>query len=64
MSKREEIMKSKIIIPKLIPAIMEPIIVSQFLEDGGSFMPVRFKRSIGVKIEKYYFKQHLTDNYY
>ena len=47
-----------------MPAIMEPIIVSQFLEDGGNFILISFNRSIGVKIEKYYFKQHLTDNYY
>jgi hypothetical protein len=60
----EEIMNRTRIIARLMPEIMVPIIVSQFLEDGGSFMPVRFKRSIGVKIEKYYFKQQVTDNYY
>ena len=36
-----EIIKSRIINARLMPAIIEPIIVNQFLEDGGSFiMPV------------------------
>ena len=36
-----EIMKRRIINARFIPAIIEPIIVNQFLEDGGSFiMPV------------------------
>jgi hypothetical protein len=33
-----EITKSRRINDRLIPAIIEPIIVNQFLEDGGSFM--------------------------
>jgi hypothetical protein len=34
----EEIMNSRIISTRLIPAIIEPMIVNQFLEEGGSFM--------------------------
>jgi hypothetical protein len=33
-----EIMKRRIINARFIPAIIEPIIVNQFLEEGGSFM--------------------------
>jgi hypothetical protein len=33
-----EIMKRRIISARFIPAIIEPIIVNQFLEDGGSFI--------------------------
>jgi hypothetical protein len=33
-----EIIKSKRINARLIPAIIEPIIVNQFFDDGGSFM--------------------------
>jgi hypothetical protein len=33
-----EIIKSRIINDRLIPAIIEPIIVNQFLEEGGSFI--------------------------
>jgi hypothetical protein len=33
-----EIIKSRIINARLIPAIIEPIIVNQFLEEGGSFI--------------------------
>ena len=33
-----EIIKSTIINARLIPAIIEPIIVNQFLEEGGSFI--------------------------
>jgi hypothetical protein len=33
-----EIIKSRIINNRLIPAIIEPIIVNQFLEEGGSFI--------------------------
>ena len=33
-----EIMKRTIINARLMPAIIEPIIVNQFLEDGGSFI--------------------------
>jgi hypothetical protein len=29
------------IIPRLIPAIILPMMVSQFFEDGGSFISVR-----------------------
>jgi hypothetical protein len=37
-----EIMKRRIINARFIPAIIEPIIVNQFLEDGGSFIgPVK-----------------------
>ena len=33
-----EIMKRRKINPRFIPAMIEPIIVNQFLEDGGSFI--------------------------
>jgi hypothetical protein len=33
-----DIIKSRIINARFIPAIIEPIIVNQFLEDGGSFI--------------------------
>ena len=36
--KIEEIINSTIIIARFITAIIEPIIVNQFLEEGGSFM--------------------------
>jgi hypothetical protein len=40
-----EITNNTIISARLIMAIIEPIIVNQFLEDGGSFMwPANFLR--------------------
>jgi|WetSurMetagenome_2_1015567.scaffolds.fasta_scaffold30205_4 hypothetical protein len=54
LSKIEEMVKSRIISNRLIPAIMVPIIVSQFLKDGGSFIVSGFKGSDEVKIEKYW----------
>jgi hypothetical protein len=40
-----EIINNTIISARLIMAIIEPIIVNQFLEDGGSFMwPANFLR--------------------
>jgi hypothetical protein len=36
--KMVEIMKSRIIKARFIPAMIEPIIVNQFLEEGGSFI--------------------------
>lgn len=44
-----EIRKSRIIRPKLIAAIIAPIIVSQFLVDDGNFIDVRF-RSVKVNL--------------
>ena len=41
LSKIVEIIKSRTMIIRFIPAIIEPIIVSQFLEEGGSFMIAR-----------------------
>lgn len=38
LSKIEEIMNNRIISARFIPAIIAPIKVSQFLEDGGSFI--------------------------
>jgi hypothetical protein len=38
LSKIVEITKSRTIIIRFIPAIIEPMIVSQFFEEGGSFM--------------------------
>jgi hypothetical protein len=50
-----EIIKRRIINARLIPAIIEPIIVNQFLEDGGSFIgPVNRLILAGVKIGKYW----------
>jgi len=50
ISNNEEIIKSNIISERLMPAMIEPIIVSQFLDDGGSFIKIRFYVSVGVKI--------------
>ena len=36
--KMVDIIKRRTINARLIPAIIEPMIVNQFLEDGGSFM--------------------------
>jgi hypothetical protein len=36
--KMEDTIKSRIINARFMPAIIEPIIVNQFLEDGGSFI--------------------------
>ena len=36
--KMVDIINRRMINARLIPAIIEPMIVNQFLEDGGSFM--------------------------
>lgn len=56
MSNRDEIMKSKIMMARFIPAIMNPMNVSQFLDDGGSFILFGFKWSAEVKLEKNHYK--------
>jgi hypothetical protein len=50
MSKNEDIINRRKISARLIPAMIEPIIVSQFLDDGGSFIKIRFYFSVEVKI--------------
>lgn len=50
-SKIVETMKSIIIIKRFMIAIIEPIIVSQFFDEGGSFIEVSFLFSGLVKIE-------------
>ena len=51
-----EIMKSNRINKRFIMAIIEPIIVNQFLEEGGSFMITGLSECVasGVKIDKYW----------
>ena len=49
-----EIINSSKISERLIIAIIEPIIVNQFLNDGGSFMLGKLRVLVRVKIEKYW----------
>ena len=45
-----EMIKRRIIRARLIVKIIEPIMVNQFLEDGGSFMPASSLVRVEVKI--------------
>ncbi len=54
--KMVEMMKRRMINNRFMAAINEPIIVSQFFDDGGSFMMVRRFTKLLVKLGKYYVK--------
>jgi hypothetical protein len=47
-----EIIKRRMIIRRLMEAINEPIIVSQFLDEGGSFMIISRFSKLKVKLGK------------
>jgi len=57
-----DIIKRSIISNRLILAIIEPIIVSQFLNEGGSFIFAKFMESAEVNIEKYWIIFRLKEN--
>lgn len=57
-----EIINSRIISNRLILAIIEPIIVNQFLNEDGSFIFAGFMESEEVNIEKYWIIFRMDEN--